>query len=113
MGWHDTLTLLGLKLPDLFAGFAGGVVSVFLMRKVTPWEAVGSIVAGAFTANFFGESAAIMINVKVPLACFAVGLTSMAVCQGLVEMVKSRVRGYTATAHSNLPEGEESGKESP
>lgn len=110
MGWHDTLTLLGLKLPDLFAGFAGGVVSVFLMRKVTPWEAVGSVVAGAFTANFFGESMAVLINVKVPLACFAVGLTSMAVCQGLVEMVKSRVRGYAA-ANSNSPKGEESGNE--
>ena len=111
MGWHDTLSLLGLKLPDLFAGFAGGVVSVFLMRKVTPWEAVGSIVAGAFTANFFGESMAVIINIKVPLACFVTGLTSMAVCQGLVEMVKTRVRGYVA---ANAPKGENGGStESP
>lgn len=98
-------------MADLFAGFAGGVVSVFLMRKVTPWEALGSIVAGALTANYFGESMANIANVKTPLACFITGLTSMAVCQGIVEVVKSRLRSVAA-AKVEL-EGEQGDKTSP
>lgn len=92
--WHDALMLLGLKLQYLFGGFAGGVVSVFLMRKVTPWEALGSIIAGALTANFLGEDLASMLGLKTPVACFVTGLTSMALCQGIVEIVKSRVKSY-------------------
>jgi hypothetical protein len=96
--WHETLMLLGLKLQDLFGGFAGGVVSVFLMRKVTPWEALGSIVAGALTANYFGEVIASLIGLKTPVACFITGLTSMAVCQGIVEATKTKVKSYVARA---------------
>jgi hypothetical protein len=108
MGWHDTLMLLGLKLQDLFGGFAGGVVSVFLMRKVTPWEALGSIMAGALTANYFGDVFSSMTGLKTPVACFITGLTAMAICQGIVEVVKYKVRSYAADAT-----GGEGGKKSP
>jgi hypothetical protein len=105
MGWHDTLTLLGLELQNLFAGFAGGVVSVFLMRRVTPWEALGSMTAGALAANYLGEVVASLthalgVGLKLPVACFVTGLSAMALCQGIVEVVKSRIGNYVES-HSN------------
>lgn len=80
-GW---LITLGIKLPDLFAGFAGGVVNAFVFRRADPWSVVGSMVVGAFTANYLGETASHVLMLSSGASAFIVGIAGMAICQGLV-----------------------------
>ena len=83
------LTALGIRLPDLLAGFAGGVVNAFIFHKSDPWAIVGSMVVGAFTANYLGESASKMLGLSSGASAFIVGIAAMALCQGIVAAVQS------------------------
>jgi hypothetical protein len=88
----DWLLYLGLKVPDLMAGFLGGVVNALYFRRTDPWSFVTSVLIGALTANYVGEIVARSmsgIGVTQGAASFLVGLGGMAVCQGLIEMMKA------------------------
>ena len=77
-----TMEELGLNAQRLIAGFAGGVVHAFAFKQADP-----------FTANFLGPAAFHYIGPWVGDggSAFAVGLSAMAVCQGIVAAA-SRVR---------------------
>lgn len=79
----ELLAELGLKLPDLFAGFCGGVVNAFVFRKANAWDVIGSVVVGMLTANYLSSPAAQIIGTSGPPTAFIVGLCGMAICQGL------------------------------
>ena len=85
---HAFLVELGLKLPDLVAGFAGGVVNAFVFKRADPWSIVGSVIVGALTANYLGETAVRYLGLGSGTAAFIVGLCGMAICQGLIEAAK-------------------------
>jgi hypothetical protein len=91
MSDKSSLLELGIKLPDLIAGFAGGVVNAFVFNRAAPWAVIGSILVGGFTANYLGEPVARMIGMSLGASSFVVGLGGMALCQALVETMKSRV----------------------
>lgn len=76
---------LGIKIPDLIAGFAGGVVHAFVFQRQNPLEVIGSVVVGALTANYLGETAGRLIGASDGAAAFIVGLGGMAICQGLFQ----------------------------
>jgi hypothetical protein len=89
---HDGPSLLewlGLRVPDLVAGFAGGVVNSFVFRRGDPWSIVGSMVVGAFTANYLGEHVSRIVGLSNGAADFLVGVAGMAICQGIVAAVQS------------------------
>lgn len=79
---------LGIDIKLLVAGFCGGVVHTFVFKQTDPYTAIGSIIAGVFTANYVGMTAARLFNISEPFAGFAVGLSAMAVCQGIVAAAK-------------------------
>jgi hypothetical protein len=79
---------LGIKLPDLLAGFAGGLVNAFVFKRSNPIAILGSVVVGALTANYLGEPAARVVGLSVGPASFIVGLAGMGICQGIVEAAK-------------------------
>lgn len=84
------LLQLGIKLPDLLAGFMGGVVNAFVFRRSDPFSIIGSMVVGALTANYLGEIATKYIpGTSGGASAFIVGLAGMAICQGIVEAAKS------------------------
>jgi hypothetical protein len=83
---------LGVKLPDLIAGAAGGVVNAFIFRRVSPSAAAASVVVGALTANYLAEIAVHVFGAYSPsqgAAAFIVGLTGMVVCQTIVAAAAS------------------------
>lgn len=86
---QDPLQWLGIKLPDLIAGFAGGLVNAFVFRRADPWSVIGSLVVGACTANYLGEPAAHILGLSAGAAAFIVGLAGMAIVQGIVEAAKN------------------------
>ena len=84
---HDGPSLLewlGLRVPDLIAGFAGGLVNAFVFRRSEPWAVIGSLVVGAATANYLGEPSARLLSLSEGAASFLVGIAGMAICQGIV-----------------------------
>lgn len=88
----DSLVELGLRLPELIAGFAGGVVSALVVPQSSPVKLVSSVLVGALTANYLGAPAAAYLGFTSPgalgSAAFIVGLGGMAICQGIVEAIK-------------------------
>lgn len=84
MHWED----FGIKLPDLVAGFAGGIVNSFVFGRADPKAIVGSMIVGALTANYLSEPATKIIGTSPGATAFIVGLAGMAICQGIVEAAK-------------------------
>jgi zinc transporter ZupT len=83
------LAQIGVKIPDLIAGFAGGVVNAFVFKRADPWSIVGSMIVGALTANYLSDVIGHYIGTSGGAAAFVVGLAGMAICQGIVEAAKS------------------------
>lgn len=84
----DWLLELGIKVPDLVAGFAGGVVNAFVFKRSRPWAIVGSVVVGALTANYVGEPLSKFLGMGGGTGAFIAGLAGMALCQGLVDAAR-------------------------
>jgi hypothetical protein len=75
----DLARELGLKVPDLVAGFAGGLVNAIVFKRTTPWSAIGSVVVGALTANYLSEFIGRFIGTPGGAAAFITGLAGMAI----------------------------------
>ena len=84
MQWAD----FGIKVPDLVAGFAGGIVNSFVFNRSDPRSVIGSMVVGALTANYLGDPATRIIGTGPGATAFIVGLAGMAICQGIIEAAK-------------------------
>jgi hypothetical protein len=81
------LLVVGIKLPLLIAGTAGGiVVNAFVFRKSSPIAVVNSLVASGCMGNYLGEPAAHFISSTIdPLpSAFIVGACAMPICQALI-----------------------------
>jgi len=83
----------GLSAQRMIAGFAGGVVHVFVFRQTMPIVVIGSIVSGTLTANYLGAVVARYVGSWIGDggSAFIVGLSAMALCQGIVSLVRTRV----------------------
>jgi hypothetical protein len=82
----DFLTSVGIRMQDIMAGLAGGVVNAFVFKRSNPMAIVGSVVVGALTANYLSEPASKITGTSGGATAFILGLCAMAVCQSLVEM---------------------------
>lgn len=80
---------IGVHTQDLIAGFCGGVVNAFVFKRADPISIIGSMIVGAFTANYLSESIGHYLGTSGYAAAFIVGLAGMAICQGIVEAAKS------------------------
>jgi hypothetical protein len=83
------LTDIGIKVPDLVAGLAGGIVNAFVFKRSEPWAIVGSVVVGACTANYLSDPIGRYTGTSGGAAAFIVGLAGMAICQGIIGAAKS------------------------
>jgi membrane-associated protease RseP (regulator of RpoE activity) len=83
------LSWLGINLPDLVAGFCGGVVNAFIFKRSDPLSILGSMVVGALTANYLSGPIGHYVGTQSGASAFIVGLAGMAICQGIVESAKS------------------------
>jgi hypothetical protein len=85
----DFLSGLGFHLQDLVAGFAGGVANAFVFKKSNPWAIIGSVVVGGFSANYLGSTVSQFLGTSSLTTGFIVGLTGMALCQGIIDSASS------------------------
>lgn len=86
----DIWVKVGIRLQDLFAGFAGGVVNAFASKRSDPWSILGSLVAGGLMANYLSETfASYLGGMKTGVAGFVIGVAGMTIAQGIIEVSKS------------------------
>lgn len=83
------LVELGIKIPDMVAGFGGGVVNAIVFKRSDPISIIGSMIVGALTANYLAEPFGHYLGTAAGSSAFIVGLAGMAICQGIVEAAKS------------------------
>ena len=82
------LATIGIRVPALFAGLAGGVVGAWADHSagISVW--IGYIVCGGLTANFFAEPAMHVIPyVGEGGAGFIVGACALAIVRAIKEAV--------------------------
>ena len=76
------LLLFDINIQYLVAGFAGGIVHAFLVRKAGPWEIIGYIVVGGLAANFFTPQMLRLLSQIPPgLLAFLVGMGGFRICR--------------------------------
>lgn len=89
LSFHELMAYLGVKVPDLFAGLAGGVVKALVFHRDKPGETIISGIVGALMANYLGEGVAEKIGFGRGAVCFAVGISAMVICQAIIDRVKT------------------------
>lgn len=80
----DFLVAIGVKSQDVIGGLCGGIANAFVFQKSGPLAVVGSVVVGCLTATYLSDTAAHYIGTTGPATAFLVGLSAMAICQGVV-----------------------------
>ena len=83
------LIQLGVKIPDLVAGFAGGVVTAFALKQSEPFAVIGSMVVGALTANYLSDPFSHYLGTGPGTSGFIVGVGGMAIIQGIIAAAKT------------------------
>ena len=98
---------LGLNAKLLIAGFAGGVVHALAFKQTEPAAVVASVVTGTLTANFLAPVVTHYIGdwLGPGGSAFVVGLTAMAICQGVVGLVQSRLKNASGGGDKPTREG--------
>lgn len=91
---------LGINAPDMLAGFAGGVVNAFVFKQSNAVAIVGSIIVGAFTANYLGATFSHYLGTSQGTSAFIVGVAGMAICQGIAQAASSW-RPFPASGPTN------------
>lgn len=80
---------LGIKIPDLIAGLAGGIVNALVFKRSDPWSIIASVTVGALTANYLAGPLGTYTGTSGGTAAFLTGVTAMALVQGVVGAAKS------------------------
>jgi hypothetical protein len=80
----DLFVSIGIKMQDLVAGLAGGVVNAFVFQRSNPVAIVGSVIVGALTAAYLTEPAGKITGTSGGATAFIVGLGAMAICQAIL-----------------------------
>lgn len=93
------LLWLGIHVPEMTAGFAGGTCSVFFLSKFKPSQIIGSLIMGALTANYAGVAALKLIGLALPVSdastfsSFVTGLCATPILQYIYDKVQKRTQG--------------------
>lgn len=90
---------LGLNAKLLVAGFAGGVVHALVFKQTAPYAVVASVLTGTLTANFLAPVASHYLGdwLGAGGCAFVVGLTAMAICQGIAGIITTKLKGERAS----------------
>ena len=93
-----TLEDFGLNAKNLIAGFSGGVVHALVFRQTEPFGIVASVLTGTLTANFLSPVMSRYVGSWLGEGgcAFLVGLTAMALCQGMVAVINARIKAASS-----------------
>ena len=83
---HGILAQLGIKVPNMFAGAAGGLVGAMVSRKAGIATFLSYFFSGALTSNFLAKPALHVMPdwVGEGGAGFIIGLGAMTICALLI-----------------------------
>jgi predicted MFS family arabinose efflux permease len=82
------LIKIGVKAPELFAGFCGGSVTALALRDRDPISIISSMVVGALVANYLSVPFGHYLGLEQGTAGFVVGVGGMAIIQGILAASK-------------------------
>lgn len=82
------LDLIDAKL--MAAGFLGGLIHAFRLKKATPWEVVGYILTGGIAANFIAPQVLKVLTaltfVPPAFVAFGIGMSGKHLCYALEKL---------------------------
>jgi len=87
----EILEAIGINGPSTVAGFTGGLVNVFWLRKMAPFDVIGALIAGAATANYLGAPLAEVIHFPVGATSFLFGIGGLQITGPLLAMLRRKI----------------------
>jgi hypothetical protein len=87
-------TDLGLNLKLMFAGLAGGVVNALVFWQGFP-QAIASVIAGVFMANYGAPLVAHWLDLPEPVAGFLCGMSALVLTDVLIRFVVKKIGGFS------------------
>lgn len=76
------LDLIDAKL--MAAGFLGGLIHAFRVKKATPWEVIGYVLTGGIAANFIAPQALKVLTaltfIPPAFVAFGIGMSGKHLC---------------------------------
>lgn len=97
------LIWLGIHVPEMTGGLAGGICSVIILSRFKPSQVVGSMILGALTANYVNVAALKLIGLAIPVSdagsfsAFFTGLCATPILQYLYATVQRRTQGTSSS----------------
>lgn len=96
------LDTLGLQLPDLVAGTAGGVCNVWVFKRTGAYAIAGAVIVGAVTGAYFGLLAGKLVpypEARLPL-CLILGFGGGAFLKvSFASLIKRFPSAFNGAAH--------------
>lgn len=74
------------------------MVNALFFQRTNPGAAIASVLGGAITANYLAQTASHVASIDTGVAGFVVGMTAMAICQGLLNIVQTWLKRFTTKA---------------
>lgn len=91
--------------PELFGkaitGFFGALASLAMLRDLTPWQAVSTLIVGTLAAMYVAPAVSQWLNVTTPAydrgVTFLVGFTGFLLLGGIFKLARQFERSPTKT----------------
>jgi len=91
---------IGIKLTQIVAGFAGGVVSLAFLQGLSRKQAVLAVVVGCLSSAYLTDPVVYFFNIGPSLingTAFVIGLCAMNIIPLIKKAVAQRVEGRIAS----------------
>lgn len=92
---------LGIHIPEMTAGFAGGSCSAVFLSRAKPSQFLASMIVGALTANYMSAVALKMVGLAINVgesggtSAFLTGFLATPILQFVYSQVQKRVQTPT------------------
>jgi hypothetical protein len=91
--WKDFLDAIGFVPGQAVAGFAGGLVNVFLLKNLQPFDVMGALVIGTFAAVYLGKFLSDTTHLPLEVICFFLGAGGAPVLGQLISYLRTKLPG--------------------
>lgn len=98
--WKDFLDSIGFVPGQAVAGFAGGLVNVFLLKNLQPVDVIGALIIGTFTAVYLGKFLSDTSHLPLEVVCFFLGAGGSPLLGQLISYLRGRIPGGSSNASS-------------
>ncbi len=83
----DWFSIIGLNIKLIAAGFSGGLIKAFSLKKAEPWAILSSVTTGGLVANYLSPLVSSSIGTPTLPTAFMVGYGGTILCRRIFDSI--------------------------